>query len=68
MFNDYAKNFSRNSYDSKQGTGLKMLTPKQMLQILPIALAQIKTDNNLKILLNEIMQIVYSLKKKLPKK
>ena len=32
MFNDYAKNMSRNIYDSKQGTGLKILTPKQMLQ------------------------------------
>ena len=30
MYNDYAKNMSRNIYDSKQGTGLKILTPKQM--------------------------------------
>ena len=53
---------SRNIYDSKQeGTGLKILTPKQMLQILPIALAQIKAGNNSKSLLNEIRQIVYSL-------
>ena len=40
---------------------LKMLTPKQMLQRLPIALAQVKAGNNLKNLLNEIRQIVYSL-------
>ena len=47
MFNDYARNMSRNIYDSKQkGTGLKILTPKQMLQKLPIALAQIKAGNN----------------------
>ena len=46
MFNNYAKNKSRNIYESKQGTGLKMLTPKQMLQRLPIALAQIKASNN----------------------
>ena len=47
MFNDYARNISRNIYDSKQkGTGLKILTPKQMLQRLPIALAQIKAGNN----------------------
>ena len=45
----------------KQGTGLKILTPKQMLQRLPIALAPIKTGNNSKSLLNEIGQIVYSL-------
>ena len=42
MFNDYTRNMSRNIYDSKQeGTRLKILTPKQMLQRLPIALAQI---------------------------
>ena len=45
----------------KQGTGLKILTPKQMLQRLPIALAQVKTGNNSKSLLNEIRKIVYSL-------
>ena len=38
-----------------------MLTPKQMLQRLPIALPQIKAGNNSKSLLNEIRQIVYSL-------
>ena len=37
-------------------TGLKILTPKQMLQRLPIALAQTKAGNK-----NEIRQIVYSL-------
>ena len=62
MFNDYARNMSRNIYDSKQeGTGLKILTPKQMLQRLPISLAQIKADNNSQSLLNEIRHIVYSL-------
>ena len=40
---------------------LKVLTPKQMLQRLPIALAQVKAGNNSEILLNEIRQIVYSL-------
>ena len=40
---------------------LKILTPKQMLQRLPIALAQVKAGNNSEILLNEIRQIVYSL-------
>ena len=44
-----------------KGTGLKILTPKQMLQRLPIALAQIKAGNNSESLLNEIRQIVYSL-------
>ena len=62
MFNDYAKNMSRNIYESKQkGTRLKILTPNQMLKRLPIALAQIKADNNSKSLLKEIRQIVYFL-------
>ena len=51
------------AYDAKQqkGTGLKVLTPKQMLKRLPIALAQISAGNNSESLLNEIRQIVYSL-------
>ena len=56
---------SNANYDAKQngtkGKGLKILTPKQMLQRLPIALAQEKAGNNPKILLNEIRQFVYSL-------
>ena len=40
---------------------LKILTPKQMLQRLPIALAQVKAGNNSESLLNEIREIVYSL-------
>ena len=61
MFNNYAKDMSRNICKSKQGTGLKILTPKQMLQRLPIALAQVKAGNNSKSLLNEIRHIVNSL-------
>ena len=48
-------------YKTRQGAGLKILTPKQMLQRLPIALAQVKSDNNLESLLIEIRQTVYSL-------
>ena len=44
-----------------KGTRLKILTPKQMFQRLPIALAQIKAGNNSESLSNEIRQIVYSL-------
>ena len=40
---------------------LKILAPKQILQRLPIALAQVKAGNNSESLLNEIRQIVYSL-------
>ena len=55
------------NYDAKKKknetkeTGLKILTPKQMPQRLPIALAQLKAGNNSESLLNEIWQIVYSL-------
>ena len=45
----------------RKGTGIKILTPNQMLQRLPIALAQIKAGNNSESLLNEIRQIVHSL-------
>ena len=53
------------NYDARntktKGAGLKILTPEQILQRLPIALAQIKAGNNSESLLNEIRQIVYSL-------
>ena len=45
----------------QEGTGLKILTPKQMLKRLPIALAQISAGNNSENLLNGIRQIVYPL-------
>ena len=48
-------------YKTKQGTGLKILTSKQMLQRLPIALAHRKAGNFSENLLNEIRQIAYSL-------
>ena len=65
FFRDYIEMLSDAKYDAKQdetkGTGLKILTPKQMLQRLPIALAQVKAGDNFESLLNEIRQIVYSL-------
>ena len=45
----------------QEGTELKILTLKQMLQRLPIDLAQVEADNNSESLLNEIRQIIYSL-------
>ena len=41
----------------KQGKGLKLLTPKQMLQRLPMALANVKAGNLSENLLNEIRSI-----------
>ena len=48
-------------YLESKPSNFKILTPKQMLQRLPIALAQIKAGNNSEGLLNETKQIVYSL-------
>ena len=39
----------------------KLLSPKQMLQRLPIASARVKARNTSENLLNEIWQIIYSL-------
>ena len=39
---------------SREGTGSKTLTPKQMLQRLQIVLAQIKAGNNSESLLNQL--------------
>ena len=61
MFDDYPRIVFEAKYKSKYGERLKILTPKQILQRLPIALAQVKAGNNLESLLNEIKQIVYSL-------
>ena len=53
------------NYDARNNKterkGFKILTPKQMLQRLAIALAQVKANNNSENLLNEIRQIVCSL-------
>ena len=65
FFRDYIEMLLDWNDDAKQnetkGIGLKTLTPKQMLQRLPIALAQVKAGNNSESLLNEIRQIVYYL-------
>ena len=61
FFHDYSSMVSEAKLKATKGTGLKILTPKQMLQRLPIAPAQVKAGNNSEDLLNEIRQIVYSL-------
>ena len=60
FYDDYSLMMSEAKNKATKGTGLKILTLKQMLQRLPIALAQVKSDNNSK-KLNEVRQIVYSL-------
>ena len=44
----------------QKGKGIKVLTPKQMLQRLPIALVQVKVGNRSENLPNAIHQIMYS--------
>ena len=43
------------------GQGLKILTPSQMLNRLPISLAQLNTGYNQEKLKNEIRKLLYSL-------
>ena len=52
---------SEAKYKTIHGKGIKILTPKQMLQRLPIVFAQVKAGNASETLLNEICQIIYSL-------
>ena len=58
LYDDYsslvseAKNKAKN--EATKGKGLKILTPKQLFQRLPIALAQVKAGNNSENLSNEI--------------
>ena len=61
IYDDYSSMMSEAKAKATKGTGLKILAPKQMLQRLPVALAQLKAGNNSESLLNEIRQIVYSL-------
>ena len=71
FYDDYSLMMSEAKTKATKGTGLKILTPKQMLQRLLIALAQKKkAGNNSESLLNEIRKIVYSLyqSKKITKK
>ena len=51
------------SFDSSdtKGSGLKILTPNQMLSRLPISLAQLKARNNSEKPKNEIRQLLHSL-------
>ena len=61
FFDKYSSGATEARRRAKKGTGLKILTPKQMLQRFPIALAQIKAGNNSESLLNEIRHIFYFL-------
>ena len=54
FYNYYFKMVHKATYDSRHGKGLRILTHKQILQRLPIALAQVKAGNTSENFLNEI--------------
>ena len=56
-----AKEILKFNKQKQLGQGLKILTPDQMLNRLPITLAQLKAENNSEKLKNEIRQLLYSL-------
>ena len=57
---DYSLLISQVKNEAKY-RGLKILTPKQILKILPIAFAQVKVGKTSENLLNEISQVIYLL-------
>ena len=61
LFNDYSLIISEAKHKVKYGEGLKILTPKQLLQGLTKALAQVRAGNTSENLLNEIREITYFL-------
>ena len=58
---EIAKDILKFNEQNQQGQGIKILTPNQMLNRLPIALAQLQAGNNSNKLKNEIRQLLYSL-------
>ena len=48
FFDDYSLMVSEAKHEATKRTRLKMLTPRQMIQRLPIALVQVKAVNNSK--------------------
>ena len=55
------KNLKFNKQNQQKEQGIKILTSNQMLNRLPIALAQLQTGNNSNKLKNQIRQRLYSL-------
>ena len=70
FYNDYFKMVHKAAYDVNHEKGVKILTCKQMLKRLPLALTQVKAGNTSEKLLNEIIKIIHSLhhEKELTKK
>ena len=52
FYDYYSSMVSEAKHKATKGTGLKILTPKQILQRLPITVVQVKAGNNSENLLN----------------
>ena len=52
---------SETKYKTEYENASRILSPKQMFQRWPVALVQVKAGNTSENLLNEIIQIIYSL-------
>ena len=65
FYNDYSRMiqewYLEAEYKSIQGEELKILTPIQMLQRLPIVHGQVRAGNTSENLIYEICQVIYSL-------
>ena len=55
----YFSMISEAKYKTIHGKGIKILTPKEVFQRLPIALAEVKSGDMSQNLLNEICLIIY---------
>ena len=67
FYDDYSLMMSEAKAKATKGTGLKILTPKQMLQRLPIALAQVKAGNSSESLLGKLFILCINQNKSLKK-
>ena len=63
LFNDFSKiaSIAKIQINSRRSTQKQMPTPKQMLQRLSKALAQVRGGNTSEKLLNQLRQIIYYL-------
>ena len=61
FFKDYSSMISEAKFKATHGVELKIITPKQMLQRMTTALAQVKADNTSENVLNEIHHKIYYL-------
>ena len=59
FFDDYSLMVFEAKYETTHKKWLKIITPKQMLQRLRVALTQIKVGNRSENLSNEICQLIY---------